>query len=175
MSTEARAGTLERIVGFSIRHRWLMLVLTLGVAGVGGWSFTQLPIDATPDITNVQVQVNTEAPGYSPLETEQRVTWPIETALAGLNAQRKRLDLLQSTQTLIAERDAVLARRQQLGLASEFSRLSEQRAALQNRSEMAVAQGAQALAYVALYKALGGAPLPAELQAAEPPAEGRQP
>ena len=99
----------------------------------------------------------------------------VETALAGLNAQRKRLDLLQSTQTLIAERDAVLARRQQLGLASEFSRLSEQRAALQNRSEMAVAQGAQALAYVALYKALGGAPLPAELQAAEPPAEGRQP
>ena len=99
----------------------------------------------------------------------------VETALAGLSAQRKRLDLLQSTQTLIAERDAVLARRQQLGLASEFSRLSEQRAALQNRSEMAVAQGAQALAYVALYKALGGAPLPAELQAAEPPAEGRQP
>ena len=99
----------------------------------------------------------------------------VETALAGLSAQRKRLDLLQSTQTLIAERDVVLARRQQLGLACEFSRLSEQRAALQNRSEMAVAQGAQALAYVALYKALGGAPLPAELQAAEPPAEGRQP
>ena len=48
------------------------------------WSFSRLPIDATPDITNVQVQVNTEAPGYSPLEAEQRVTFVIETAIAGL-------------------------------------------------------------------------------------------
>ena len=56
------------------------------------WSFTQLPIDATPDITNVQVQINTEAPGYSPLESEQRVTFPIETALAGL----PRLDYTRS-------------------------------------------------------------------------------
>ncbi|MDX1549285.1 MAG: CusA/CzcA family heavy metal efflux RND transporter, partial [Lysobacter spongiicola] len=75
---------LERIVRFSIRHRWMMLVLTLGLIGVGIWSFARLPIDATPDITNVQVQINTEAPGYSPLESEQRVTYPIETALAGL-------------------------------------------------------------------------------------------
>ncbi|MGH8085552.1 MAG: efflux RND transporter permease subunit [Lysobacter sp.] len=75
---------LEKIVRFSIRHRWLMLVLTLGLIGIGIWSFTKLPIDATPDITNVQVQINTEAPGYSPLESEQRVTYPIETALAGL-------------------------------------------------------------------------------------------
>src|SRR5690606_35912680 len=51
---------------------------------VGAWSFTRLSIDATPDITNVQVQVNTTMPGYSPLESEQRVTFPIETALAGL-------------------------------------------------------------------------------------------
>ena len=51
---------------------------------MGAWSFSRLPIDATPDITNVQVQVNTEAPGYSPLEAEQRVTFAIETALAGL-------------------------------------------------------------------------------------------
>ena len=87
MSTErhaAEAGALERIVRFSIRHRWLMLVLTLGLVAIGIWSFTRLPIDATPDITNVQVQINTDAPGYSPLEAEQRVTYPIETALAGL-------------------------------------------------------------------------------------------
>ncbi len=87
MNTEPRsheAGMLEKIVRFSIRHRWLMLVLTLGLIGIGIWSFTKLPIDATPDITNVQVQINTEAPGYSPLESEQRVTYPIETALAGL-------------------------------------------------------------------------------------------
>ena len=75
---------LETLIAFSIRHRWLMLLLTLALVGVGAWSFARLPIDATPDITNVQVQVNTETPGYSPLESEQRVTFPIETALAGL-------------------------------------------------------------------------------------------
>ena len=75
---------LERLIAFSIRHRWMMLLLTLGLVALGSWSFTELPIDATPDITNIQVQVNTETPGYSPLESEQRVTFPIETALAGL-------------------------------------------------------------------------------------------
>ena len=75
---------LERVVRFAIAHRWLMLSLTLAMAAVGVWSFTKLPIDATPDITNVQVQVNTEAPGYSPLEAEQRVTFVLENALAGL-------------------------------------------------------------------------------------------
>jgi cobalt-zinc-cadmium resistance protein CzcA len=75
---------LERIIRFAIAQRWLMLVLTLALALLGAWSFSRLPIDVTPDITNVQVQVNTEAPGYSPLEAEQRVTFPIETALAGL-------------------------------------------------------------------------------------------
>jgi len=75
---------LERIIRFAIAHRWLMLALTLALVGVGAWSFRQLPIDATPDITNVQVQINTEAAGYSPLESEQRVTFPIETALSGL-------------------------------------------------------------------------------------------
>jgi cobalt-zinc-cadmium resistance protein CzcA len=75
---------LEHVVRFAIGHRWMMLALTLALVALGGWSFTQLPIDATPDITNVQVQINTEAPGYSPLESEQRVTFPIETAMAGL-------------------------------------------------------------------------------------------
>jgi cobalt-zinc-cadmium resistance protein CzcA len=75
---------LETLIAFSIRHRWLMLLLTLALIGVGMWSFSRLSIDATPDITNVQVQVNTVTPGYSPLESEQRVTFPIETALAGL-------------------------------------------------------------------------------------------
>jgi len=75
---------LERIIRFAIAHRWLMLVLTLALVAGGAWSFTRLPIDATPDITNVQVQINTEAAGFSPLESEQRVTFPIETALAGL-------------------------------------------------------------------------------------------
>ncbi len=75
---------LERMIRFAIGHRWMMLALTLALVALGAWSFTQLPIDATPDITNVQVQINTEAAGYSPLESEQRVTFPIETAMAGL-------------------------------------------------------------------------------------------
>ena len=78
------AGMLERMIRFAIAQRWLMIALTLALVAVGVWSFTKLPIDATPDITNVQVQINTEAPGYSPLESEQRVTYPIETAMAGL-------------------------------------------------------------------------------------------
>ncbi|TWT22454.1 CusA/CzcA family heavy metal efflux RND transporter [Luteimonas marina] len=86
MTTEAFAprGPLERILRLSIAHRWLMLALTLALVAVGVWSFRQLPIDVTPDITNVQVQVNTRADGHSPLEAEQRVTFPIETAMAGL-------------------------------------------------------------------------------------------
>ena len=75
---------LEKLIRFAIAHRWMMLIFTLALIGLGTWSFTRLPIDATPDITNVQVQINTEAPGYSPLESEQRVTFPIETTLAGL-------------------------------------------------------------------------------------------
>lgn len=75
---------LERIINLSIRWRWMVLALALISAALGVWSFQRLPIDATPDITNMQVQINTEAPGFSPLESEQRVTFPVETAIAGL-------------------------------------------------------------------------------------------
>ena len=75
---------LNRIVSFSLAHRWLVLFVAAGLAGLGVYNFNRLPIDAVPDITNVQVQINTEAPGYSPLEAEQRITFPIETAMAGL-------------------------------------------------------------------------------------------
>lgn len=75
---------LERIIRASIAHRWLVLILVLALSGLGIWNYSRLPIDAVPDITNVQVQINTEAPGYSPLDAEQRVTFPVETALAGL-------------------------------------------------------------------------------------------
>ncbi|WP_447773762.1 CusA/CzcA family heavy metal efflux RND transporter [Variovorax boronicumulans] len=74
----------ERIIGFSIAQRWLILLAVLGMAALGVFSYQKLPIDAVPDITNVQVQINTSAPGYSPLEAEQRVTYPIETVMAGL-------------------------------------------------------------------------------------------
>jgi cobalt-zinc-cadmium resistance protein CzcA len=75
---------IEHILRFSIERRYLMLSLIFLLIGMGVWSYQKLPIDAVPDITNVQVQINTEAPGYSPLEAEQRITYPVETALAGL-------------------------------------------------------------------------------------------
>lgn len=75
---------LEAIVNLAIARRGVVLILVLALVGLGLWNFTQLPIDAVPDITNVQVSVNTAAPGYTPLETEQRITFPIETAMAGL-------------------------------------------------------------------------------------------
>ncbi|WP_017760305.1 CusA/CzcA family heavy metal efflux RND transporter [Pseudacidovorax intermedius] len=74
----------ERIIRFAIEQRWLVLLAVLAMAGLGVYNYQKLPIDAVPDITNVQVQINTAAPGYSPLETEQRVTFPIETVMAGL-------------------------------------------------------------------------------------------
>lgn len=75
---------LERIIHFCIAQRWIVMGLVLGMAGLGLYSYSRLPLDAVADISNVQVVVNTQAPGYSPLETEQRVTLPIETLMAGL-------------------------------------------------------------------------------------------
>ena len=75
---------IESILRLSISRRYLVLCFALVIIGVGSWSYQHLPIDAVPDITNVQVQINTAAPGYSPLEAEQRITYPVETALYGL-------------------------------------------------------------------------------------------
>ena len=75
---------IDKLLDFSIRHRWLVLIGALALGAVGVYNYQRLPIDAVPDITNVQVQVNSSTPGYSPLEAEQRVTFPIETAMAGM-------------------------------------------------------------------------------------------
>ncbi len=75
---------LANIIGFAIRQRWFVLAIVTALIMLGAWSATRVPIDAVPDITNVQVQINTEAEGFSPLESEQRVTYPIETAMAGI-------------------------------------------------------------------------------------------
>jgi len=83
MTTNSSA-MLERVVDFAIRQRWLVLAVAAMLLIFGAYNFRHLPIDAVPDITNVQVQINTEAPGYSPLETEQRITFPLETVIAGL-------------------------------------------------------------------------------------------
>lgn len=74
----------ERLIKFSIDQRWLMMLIAFGISVAGVLSYQNLPIDAVPDITNIQVQINTAVPGYAPLETEQRVTYPIETVMAGM-------------------------------------------------------------------------------------------
>ena len=77
-------GLFDRIIQFSIRNAiWVMLFVMTWVA-VGIWSYQKLPIDAVPDITNTQVQINTQANGYTALEVEQRISYPIETAMAGM-------------------------------------------------------------------------------------------
>mgnify|MGYP001136599730 CR=1 FL=1 len=75
---------IARIVDFSVRRRWLVLLVVLVAAASGLWSLTRLPIDAVPDVTNVQVQVNAVAPALTPVEIEKQVTVTLETALAGM-------------------------------------------------------------------------------------------
>lgn len=77
-------GLFERIIQFSIQHAiWIMLFACAWIA-VGIYSYQKLPIDAVPDITNTQVQINTQANGFTALEVEQRITYPIENAMAGI-------------------------------------------------------------------------------------------
>src|SRR5947209_20485438 len=75
---------LERVLKFSIQNRWLVVLLALGAGALGILSFQRLPIDAVPDVTNNQVQINTLAPALSPEQVEKQVTFPVETALAGI-------------------------------------------------------------------------------------------
>lgn len=86
----------ERLIQFAIEQRIIVLLAVLLMAGVGIASYQKLPIDAVPDITNVQVQINSAAPGFSPLETEQRITFPIETAMAGLPGMQQTRSLSRS-------------------------------------------------------------------------------
>jgi heavy metal efflux system protein len=75
---------MNALIAFAVRRRWLVMTATLLIAALGIYNTTKLPIDAVPDITNIQVQINTEAEGYSPLEAEQRVTYIVENAMAGI-------------------------------------------------------------------------------------------
>ena len=77
-------GLIARIVTFSVERRWFILMLTFLAVLIGGWAIARLPIDAVPDITNNQVQVNISAPALSPELVEKQVAFPIETALAGI-------------------------------------------------------------------------------------------
>jgi len=75
---------LDAIIRLAIQRSTLIVISVVALIALGLWNSTRLLIDAVPDITNIQVVINTEAPGYTPLEVEQRVSYPIETAMAGL-------------------------------------------------------------------------------------------
>lgn len=75
---------ISRIVNFSVARRWHVLIITILLSIVGAFALTRLPIDAVPDITNIQVQINVVVPSLSPADVERQVTYPIETAFAGI-------------------------------------------------------------------------------------------
>src|SRR5438105_1131372 len=75
---------IERLLKFSIYNRYLVILITAAIAGYGIYSLKHIPIDAVPDITNNQIQINAVAPGLSPFEVEKQVTFAIENALAGV-------------------------------------------------------------------------------------------
>src|SRR5439155_21363215 len=75
---------IQRVIEFSLRQRLFILLATAGLILAGVWSALRLPIDAVPDITNVQVQINTEVPALAPEEIEKLVTFPLETELSGV-------------------------------------------------------------------------------------------
>lgn len=75
---------IDKLLRFALTQRLLIIVISLLVAGWGGWAFKSLPIDALPDVTNVQVQILTEADGLAPVEVERQVTYPIEMEMSGL-------------------------------------------------------------------------------------------
>lgn len=84
---------IKAVLSFSIAQRWMVMVMSAVMAAFGAWALSRLPIDAVPDITNNQVQINTLAPALSTIEVEKQITVPIETALAGMPR-------LQSTRSL---------------------------------------------------------------------------
>ena len=75
---------LEKVLNFSVHNRLLVILATLAVAVLGAFALVRLPIDAVPDITNNQVQINTVYAALSPVEVEKQITFPVETALAGI-------------------------------------------------------------------------------------------
>src|SRR6266853_5607892 len=120
---------IARVLAFSVRRRWYVLLFAIAAAMAGVWALTVLPIDAVPDVTNVQVQVNAFAPALSPLEVEKQVTFPIEVALAGTPGLEKtwsfsRNGFAQFTAVFTDKTDIYFARQQ------VTERLNEAKAAL---------------------------------------------
>jgi multidrug efflux pump subunit AcrB len=110
---------IEAIIDFAIRRRWVVVTLSLITAAIGAYALTRLPIDAVPDITNKQVQINTIAPALSPVEIEKQITFPIETALAGAPGLESTRSLSRNgfsqITAVFTERTDIYFARQQIG------------------------------------------------------------
>src|SRR5688572_21898847 len=110
---------IERVIAFSVQRRWFVVLATLIAAAFGIWSLTRLPIDAVPDITNNQVQINTVAPALSPVDVEKQVTFPVETALAGIPGLEYTRSISRNgfsqVTAVFNERTAIYFARQQVG------------------------------------------------------------
>ncbi len=141
---------LDYILALSLRRRNLVITLVLALVALGLWNFTRLLIDAVPDITNVQVQINSSAPGYTPLEVEQRVSFPLENAMSGI----PRLDYTRSVSryglsqiTVIFEEGTdIYFARQQVG-----ERLSAARSSLPTNVEPALGPIATGLGEIFMF------------------------
>jgi heavy metal efflux system protein len=108
---------IDKILEFALRQRVIVLLCALGLIGVGLWSASQLPIDAVPDITNVQVQVNTSVPALAPEEIEKLITYPIEVEMGGIEHLEEVRSISKfglSQVTLIFEEGTDLYRARQL-------------------------------------------------------------
>ncbi|MBO0752471.1 MAG: CusA/CzcA family heavy metal efflux RND transporter, partial [Bradyrhizobiaceae bacterium] len=120
---------IEQVLAFSVRSRWYVLLFTMAAAVAGAWALTVLPIDAVPDVTNVQVQVNAFAPALSPIEVEKQVTFPIEVALAGTPGLEKTWSLSRNgfaqVTAVFSDRTDIYFARQQV-----TERLADAKAAL---------------------------------------------
>ena len=110
---------IAQLLAFSVHRRWLVVMLTFAAAAYGVYSLTRLPIDAVPDITNNQVQINTLAPALSPFDIEKQVTFPIETALAGIPGLEYTRSLSRNgfaqVTAVFSERTDIYFARQQVG------------------------------------------------------------
>ncbi len=108
---------LNAVIYWSLRHRFLVIAIAVGFAVTGAFSLSRLPIDAFPDTTPVQVQVNTVAPALSPIEIEQQITFPVEQAISGLRGlvevrSLSKFGLSQVTVIFDDDTDIYLARQQ---------------------------------------------------------------
>ncbi|MGH6949816.1 MAG: efflux RND transporter permease subunit, partial [Vitreimonas sp.] len=103
------ANLIARLIEFAVKARWAVVALTLIVGAIGVWSLMRLPIDAVPDITNRQVQINTSAPEFGPLDIERLVTFPVETAMSGIPGLESTRSLSRNgfSQVTVVFRDSV--------------------------------------------------------------------